>query len=58
MESREEAVLSRATQLTATLVGVAMSAFAGAHNPGSVPTLSHSRAHDGASLPRGRQFPR
>ena len=34
MECHEEAVSSQAIQLTATLVGVAMSAFEGEHNPG------------------------
>ena len=51
MECHEDAVPSHATQLTATLVGVAMSTLAGEHNPGSVPTLSHSHAHDDAGQP-------
>ena len=32
--------LHRATQLTATLVGVAMGALEGEHNPGRVPTVT------------------
>ena len=42
MECHEEAVSSQATQLTATVVGVAMSTLAGEQNPGSVPTVSHN----------------
>ena len=44
MECHEEAVSSQATQLTATVVGVAMSTLAGEHNPRSVTTMQVSRA--------------